>query len=52
MRLKITGTEGKVVWSSSDKKIAVVNSNGKVTAKAKGTATITAKIQNIHAKSR
>lgn len=46
VRLKITGTEGKVVWSSSDKKIAVVNSNGKVTAKAKGTATITAKIQN------
>ncbi len=46
VRLKITGTEGIVVWSSSDKKIAVVNSNGKVTAKAKGTATITAKIQN------
>lgn len=31
-----------VVWSSSNEKIATVDENGKVTAQAKGTATITA----------
>ena len=46
VQLKLTGTKGKIVWSSSNKKIAVVSSNGKVTAKAKGTAVITAKVQN------
>lgn len=33
---------GSVTWKSSDKKIAAVNSKGKVTAKKTGTATITA----------
>ncbi len=42
--LKITGTKKKVKWSTSDKKIATVNSKGLVTAKGKGTATITAKV--------
>lgn len=46
VQLKLTGTKVKIVWSSSNKKIAVVSSNGKVTAKAKGTAVITAKVQN------
>lgn len=42
--LKISGTKKKVVWSTSNKKVATVNSKGKVTAKKSGTATITAKI--------
>ncbi len=36
-------TTGKVTWSTSKSSVATVNSNGKVTAKSKGTATITAK---------
>ena len=44
LQLKVSGTNSKVQWSSSNRKIAVVNSKGLVTAKAKGTATITAKI--------
>lgn len=44
--LKITGTKKKVKWTSSNKKVATVNSKGKVTAKKKGTCTITAKIGN------
>lgn len=42
--LKITGTTSKVTWKSSDKKIAKVNSKGKVTAVKAGTATITASV--------
>ncbi len=42
--LKIKGTKKKVKWYSSNKKIATVNSKGKVTAKKKGRATITAKV--------
>lgn len=42
--LKVKGTSRKVTWSSSNKKIATVNSKGKVSAKKKGTATITAKV--------
>ena len=33
-----------IKWSSSNAKVATVTSNGKVTAKAKGTAVITAKV--------
>ncbi len=40
----------KVVWSSSNKKIAAVNAAGKVTAKKKGKATITAKIKGTKVK--
>lgn len=40
--LKLKGTEEEVEWSSSNKKIAKVNADGKVTAKAKGTTQITA----------
>lgn len=42
--LKVSGTKSKVTWSSSKKNVATVNSKGKVTAKAKGTTTITAKV--------
>ena len=42
--LKITGTKNKVAWSSNKKSVAVVSNKGKVTAKKKGSATITAKV--------
>ena len=42
--LKVKGTNKNVSWSSSNKKIATVNSDGKVKAKYNGTATITAKV--------
>lgn len=44
-KLKVTlqpsSSTDKVVWKSSDKKVAVVSSDGTVTAKSKGKATIT-----------
>lgn len=40
--VKTRHAPGKVTWSLSDSAVAVVSSSGKVTAKAKGTATITA----------
>lgn len=42
--LKVKGTKKKVKWSSSKKSVATVSKKGKVKAKKKGTATITAKI--------
>lgn len=42
--LKVKNTKAKVKWSSKNKKIAVVNSKGKVTGKKKGTTTIIAKV--------
>ncbi len=42
--LKLKGTTKKVKWKTSNKKIATVNKNGKVTAKKKGKAIITAKV--------
>lgn len=42
--LNMKGNTQKVTWSSSNKKIATVNSKGTVTAIAKGTATIKATI--------
>ncbi|MEY8426885.1 Ig-like domain-containing protein [Lachnospiraceae bacterium 46-15] len=43
-KLKVSGTAKKVTWSSSKKSVATVSKTGKVTAKKKGTATITAKV--------
>lgn len=43
-KLNITGTSRKVTWSSSNPKIASVSKTGYVTAKNKGTTTITAKV--------
>ena len=46
-QLNLTGNKGYVaIWQSSDKRIATVDKNGKVTAIRPGTITITAKIGN------
>ena len=52
VQLKViaTGKYKKVTWSSSNKKIATVNSSGKVTGKKAGTVTITAKVNGKTAK--
>jgi hypothetical protein len=42
--LKVKGTKKKVAWSSSKKSTVTVNKNGVITAKKKGSATITAKV--------
>ena len=44
LQLKVTGTKGKVKWKSSKKSVATVSSKGRVKAKKKGYATITAKV--------
>lgn len=44
LQLKVTGTKSQAKWSSSKKSVATVSVKGKVTAKKKGAATITAKI--------
>ena len=41
--LKVKGTSGKIKWSSQNKRIAVVNSKGKITGKASGKTIIYAK---------
>ncbi|MBE7085955.1 MAG: hypothetical protein E7366_02255 [Clostridiales bacterium] len=49
-QLNLTGTKGYVaVWKSSDERIVVVDSNGKVQARRAGTATITVRIGNKYA---
>lgn len=42
LQLKLSGTRAKITWSSSDQSVASVSTAGKVTAKKKGTATVTA----------
>lgn len=46
LQLKVTGTKSKVKWYTSKSSIATVSQSGKVVAKNKGTAVITAKIGN------
>lgn len=43
-QLKLTGTKKKVTWKSNKTSVAKVTSKGMVTARAKGTATITATV--------
>ena len=45
-KLKVNGTSRKVSWSTNNKSVAVVDKNGKVTAKGKGQAIITAKLKD------
>ena len=49
LKTAITGTNKAVSWSSSNSSVASVDKNGKVTAKTKGTATITAKVDGVSA---
>ena len=49
LKTTVTGTNKTVSWSSSNASIASVDKNGKVTAKTKGTATITAKANGVSA---
>lgn len=44
--LKASGTKGKITWKSSNSRVAAVNQSGKVTAKKKGTAVITASLSD------
>ena len=44
VKLNVIGVKGKITWSSSNKKIAKVDKNGKVTAVKKGKATIKATV--------
>lgn len=44
VQLRVNGISGKVKWSSSNKKVASVTKNGKVTGKKAGKAKITAKV--------
>lgn len=46
-QLKLTGTTQKPKWTSSNKAVAAVSNNGKVTGKSAGTATITATVGGV-----
>lgn len=50
LKATVTGKSSKVTWSTSNKKIATVNSSGKVTAKKAGEVAITAKANGKTAK--
>lgn len=49
LKTTVTGTNKAVSWSSSNSSVASVDKNGKVTAKTKGTVTITAKVDGVSA---
>jgi hypothetical protein len=42
--LKLNGIEGKAIWKTSNTAVATINKSGIITAKKKGTCTITAKV--------
>ncbi len=42
LKATVNPSGGKLKWTTSNSKVATVNSNGKITAKSNGTATITA----------
>lgn len=44
--LKVKGTSEKITWKTSNKKVAIVNQSGKVTAVKTGKAKITAKVKS------
>ena len=44
LKLSVIKTSGKITWTSSNKKVAVINAKGLVTAKKAGKAKLTAKI--------
>ena len=46
VQLKVNGVKKKARWTSSNKSVATVTQKGKVSAKKKGNATVTAKIGN------
>ncbi len=45
--LKVSGTSSTPTWASSNTGVATVNANGKVTAVAKGTCTVTATVDGV-----
>lgn len=49
LKTTITGKEDKATFKSSNSSITSVDANGKVTAKKKGTATITATANGVNA---
>lgn len=49
-QLKVTGGSGQIKWTTSNKKIAAVNSSGKVTGKKRGSCVITATRNGINLK--
>lgn len=50
LKPKKYGTNSKLVYTSSNTKVAVVNKNGKITGKKKGTAYITVKAGSLSVK--
>ena len=50
LKATLKGSSSKITWTSSDKKIATVDANGKVTAKKAGEVTITATVADKTAK--
>ncbi|MBR2108875.1 MAG: Ig-like domain-containing protein [Ruminococcus sp.] len=51
-KLKVTGGSGKIVYTTSNKKIATIRGKGKIIGKKKGKATITVKVCGLKLKCR
>ena len=49
IKASVSGSSSAVKWRSSNTSVASVNSSGKVTAKAAGSCTITAAVENVKA---